>query len=180
MHRTGSRKPRYDLATAARFQDAKTNYFRIRRREVGSTTTPRSGCRRRPATRSLKSCREGRLDQEEHRAVRGNSAYSITPHEKAAEPRLIASWTPSLTIGMRSIGTTDRVRVPSVQRALNAQREVYRRTLADRPWEACSCRTCREGGIESVIFRSSNRNKRRGIHNLHVFYKHLTKNRAAA
>jgi hypothetical protein len=25
-----------------------------------------------------------------------------------------------------------------------------------------------------LIFRSSNRNKRRGIHNLHVFYTHLT------
>jgi len=45
----------------------------------------------------------------------------------------------------------------------------YRRTLADRPWERCACRVCRELGVEVVIFRGSNRNKRRGIHNLAVF-----------
>jgi queuine/archaeosine tRNA-ribosyltransferase len=53
------------------------------------------------------------------------------------------------------------------------QREVYSRTLSDRPWESCSCRVCREAGVEAVIFRTSNRNKRRGIHNLHVFHTHL-------
>lgn len=53
------------------------------------------------------------------------------------------------------------------------QREVYSRTLSDRPWENCGCRVCREAGVEAVIFRTSNRNKRRGIHNLHVFHTHL-------
>ena len=49
----------------------------------------------------------------------------------------------------------------------------YARTLGDRPWEACPCRVCRESGVEALIFRSSNRNKRRGMHNLQVFYWHL-------
>lgn len=52
--------------------------------------------------------------------------------------------------------------------------ESYTRTLGDRPWEACRCRVCRESGVEALIFRSSNRNKRRGMHNLHVFYNHLS------
>ena len=54
------------------------------------------------------------------------------------------------------------------------QRKVYAQTLGDRPWERCSCRVCRESGVEAVIFRTSNRNKRRGIHNLHVFHTHLS------
>jgi hypothetical protein len=54
------------------------------------------------------------------------------------------------------------------------QRKVYHQTLADRPWENCDCRVCRESGIEALIFRTSNRNKRRGIHNLHVFHTHLS------
>ena len=54
------------------------------------------------------------------------------------------------------------------------QRKLYANTLSDRPWERCSCRVCREGGVEAVIFRTSNRNKRRGIHNLHVFHTHLS------
>jgi hypothetical protein len=54
------------------------------------------------------------------------------------------------------------------------QRKVYADTLTDRPWEHCSCRVCREAGVEALIFRTSNRNKRRGIHNLHVFHTHLS------
>lgn len=65
-------------------------------------------------------------------------------------------------------------------RALNKQRDVYRRTLTDQPWRNCDCRVCREGGVETLLFRSSNRNKRRGMHNLHVFYEHLLAHRHAA
>lgn len=52
-------------------------------------------------------------------------------------------------------------------------RDAYRRMLSDKPWKRCGCRICRECGIEVTIFRSSNRNKRRGIHNLWVFNKRL-------
>jgi len=45
----------------------------------------------------------------------------------------------------------------------------YGRTLRDRPWKLCSCAVCRHASIEVVLFRASNRNKRRGIHNLGVF-----------
>ena len=45
----------------------------------------------------------------------------------------------------------------------------YHRTLRDRPWKLCSCVVCQEASIEVVIFRASNRNKRRGMHNLAVF-----------
>lgn len=55
----------------------------------------------------------------------------------------------------------------------NDNTEQYRRTLADRPWERCGCRVCQDIGIEAVIFRGLNRNKRRGYHNLHVFYNKL-------
>jgi hypothetical protein len=47
--------------------------------------------------------------------------------------------------------------------------ERYRRTLEDRPWKQCGCEICAELSIEVMIFRASNRNKRRGIHNLQVF-----------
>ena len=48
-------------------------------------------------------------------------------------------------------------------------RERYERTLGDRPWRQCSCAICRQMGIEVIIFRASNRNKRRGMHNLNVY-----------
>jgi len=56
---------------------------------------------------------------------------------------------------------------------LTVQRERLVATLKARPWKRCSCAICRQIGIEVIIFRSSNRNKRRGIHNLGVYYTHL-------
>jgi hypothetical protein len=47
----------------------------------------------------------------------------------------------------------------------------YKRTLAERPWEKCQCAVCQSTGIDVVIFRGANRNKRRGTHNTAVLYK---------
>lgn len=49
----------------------------------------------------------------------------------------------------------------------------YRATLAARPWQDCRCGVCDEAGIEVAIFRGSERNKRRGFHNLAVFRQEL-------
>lgn len=57
--------------------------------------------------------------------------------------------------------------------AMKRLSEAYRTTLAERPWKLCGCNICKEASIDVVIFRGSNRNKRRGIHNLYVYKKHL-------
>lgn len=49
-------------------------------------------------------------------------------------------------------------------------RERYERTLRNRPWERCPCPICSAIGIDVVIFRGSNRNKRRGAHNTWRLY----------
>ncbi len=49
-------------------------------------------------------------------------------------------------------------------------RELFRRTLEDRPWRSCPCKICKDVGIEVMIFRGNNRNRRRGFHNTKVFY----------
>jgi|WetSurMetagenome_2_1015567.scaffolds.fasta_scaffold34521_2 hypothetical protein len=51
--------------------------------------------------------------------------------------------------------------------------EEYRRTLEAQPWKECPCEICRKDGIEVVIFRGNNRNRRRGFHNTFVFYRLL-------
>jgi queuine/archaeosine tRNA-ribosyltransferase len=48
--------------------------------------------------------------------------------------------------------------------------EEYTRTLSDRPWKSCQCKLCQEIGIDIVIFRRNNRNRRRGFHNTWVFF----------
>jgi len=50
----------------------------------------------------------------------------------------------------------------------------YAKTLRDRPWKECYCPICRSIGIEVIVFRGNDRNRRRGFHNLYVFHKLLT------
>ncbi len=57
--------------------------------------------------------------------------------------------------------------------ALARLAERYRTTLAERPWAQCSCKICQDAAIDVIIFRGSNRNKRRGIHNLAVYHDHI-------
>jgi hypothetical protein len=52
-------------------------------------------------------------------------------------------------------------------------RQQYGKTLEERPWKECACAICSAISVEVAIFRSSNRNKRRGIHNLGVYCKHI-------
>jgi hypothetical protein len=51
--------------------------------------------------------------------------------------------------------------------------EAYAEALRDRPWKACPCEICRRLGIHVMLFRGAERNRRRGFHNLFVFYRRL-------
>jgi hypothetical protein len=51
--------------------------------------------------------------------------------------------------------------------------ERYRETLEDRPWKRCRCGVCTCAGVEVILFRGTERNKRRGFHNLFVFNQRL-------
>lgn len=60
-------------------------------------------------------------------------------------------------------------------KALGKTAALVQRTLEHQPWKHCDCAVCRDIGVEVIIFRSSNRNKRRGMHNLGVYHRHLRK-----
>lgn len=55
--------------------------------------------------------------------------------------------------------------------------ESYRKTLESRVWRKCACNVCSTIGIDALIFRGYNRNKRRGAHNTHLLYQNLTQRR---
>jgi hypothetical protein len=48
---------------------------------------------------------------------------------------------------------------------------LLRRTLEATPWKECTCEICKTDGIQVIIFRGNNRNRRRGFHNTYVFYR---------
>jgi hypothetical protein len=51
--------------------------------------------------------------------------------------------------------------------------EAYGETLQDAPWSKCPCQICSSAGINVVIFRGSERNKRRGFHNIYAFRQRI-------
>ncbi|WP_149847115.1 tRNA-guanine transglycosylase DpdA [Paenibacillus sp. 37] len=51
--------------------------------------------------------------------------------------------------------------------------DLYREVLSERPWEACDCTICKTIGIDTVVFRGNNRNRRRGFHNTHVYHEQV-------
>lgn len=56
--------------------------------------------------------------------------------------------------------------------------EQYARTLEARAWKECGCDICTKIGIEVVLFRGAERNRRRGFHNLQVFSRRLARDLA--
>jgi len=153
------------------FKDARKNYWA---RAPNGDLSYYTAIRIPQATENNKLKRkalEGSLNQEDARrledlalsAVRAYAARSATLCESldaVMEYWRILNWDEDVSPSRRATTAT-------------RQRQVYADTLGDRPWERCNCRVCRESGVEAVIFRTSNRNKRRGIHNLHVFHTHL-------
>lgn len=52
-------------------------------------------------------------------------------------------------------------------------RQLIEATLRAAPWKRCGCSICKSIGVEVIIFRSANRNRRRGFHNLGVYREHV-------
>ncbi|MBD1932582.1 queuine/archaeosine tRNA-ribosyltransferase [Trichocoleus sp. FACHB-69] len=63
------------------------------------------------------------------------------------------------------------VNAQSSARRLTRHAQMYRELLEEQPWKKCGCVICQEIGIEVVIFRGNDRNRRRGFHNTYIFHK---------
>jgi len=57
--------------------------------------------------------------------------------------------------------------------------DAYQELLEEAPWKSCRCGICEKAGINVAIFRGSERNKRRGFHNLYAFRQRLDRELAA-
>ena len=49
----------------------------------------------------------------------------------------------------------------------------YQQTLEAAPWKRCPCDVCREIGVEVILFRGAERNRRRGFHNVWLLNQRL-------
>ncbi|MDS4040394.1 MAG: tRNA-guanine transglycosylase DpdA [Candidatus Competibacter sp.] len=102
----------------------------------------------------------------EKKALDNIRAYDRQQAELDEALEAIMAYSRPLVCGNHQLDSAD-------QRKLDQLSLAYRKTLEDRPWRRCGCPICQKISVEVIIFRASNRNKRRGIHNLEVFYNHL-------
>ncbi len=61
----------------------------------------------------------------------------------------------------------------AMQGAKKSSRKEYRELLRDRPWQKCPCEICQNIGINVVMLRGAERNRRRGFHNIFVFNRQM-------
>lgn len=155
------------------FKDGKRNYYSVKKNgDIDYYTAVRI-----PQAidndKLLRRAKKGRLNQESLLRLEADALHAVRQFSKKKASLEDAV---SNVIAYGRYALWDDVTSEAKNEArLKLLRETYMRTLGDRPWENCRCRVCRESGVEALIFRSSNRNKRRGFHNLHVFYSHLQK-----
>lgn len=120
----------------------------------------------------LRLAKQGIYDQEdlqlrEHHALTALRAYDKSEVEIEETLNAVMNYTAPIAIGR------DDDHSPNELKKLKNLKLRYHRTLKDKPWTKCGCPVCKQAGIEIIIFRANNRNKRRGIHNLHAYRSHI-------
>lgn len=112
---------------------------------------------------------------------RSNASYSAlcgAEQEALAAIRDFDRGHRSLRPTLRSLMTYDALLATRLDGQRSERRaELYRKTLRDKPWQRCPCAVCRDLGVEVIIFRGNNRNRRRGFHNLWKVHQQLQRSR---
>jgi hypothetical protein len=117
----------------------------------------------------------GRISQEKLIELERNALDSVRAYDRN-EIGLEATLDATTKYAAILLTESDPESPPVSETKLLDLRQRYRHTLEERPWKECDCAICSKISVEVAIFRSSNRNKRRGIHNLHVYHHHIKTN----
>jgi hypothetical protein len=136
------------------FKDDKDNYWTEEQKYVALRVPPSEG-----NTKLQSRIRAGQLDQREVRRLEVSCLTALRAYDRGVG---------DLTTAVTALGDYERLHSPGKDHT-----EAYRQMLDDSPWQDCPCAVCQTDGIEVAIFRGTERNKRRGFHNLWVFNQTL-------
>lgn len=150
----------FDSTTFLRqaWMSAKNNYFTLDGNKYAAIRVPQAN----PSSRKIKNLLEsGQFTLEFLHELEQRSLNAIRQFDK----------------GLLSIEDTLQT-VLTYENIVNNNKKtnneaLYTRVLEDAPWKKCNCEICRNVGVEVIIFRGNNRNRRRGFHNTYVFYQKL-------
>jgi hypothetical protein len=133
------------------FKDDKDNYYTPGGNHIALRIPPSEG------NLSLRGrIRAGQLDQGIVRKAEERALNAVRAHDRDAG---------TLTAALKALRAYEQI----FDTKERDRTEVYREMLEVRPWRKCPCAVCRRWGVEVAIFRGTERNKRRGFHNLWVF-----------
>jgi hypothetical protein len=135
------------------FKDSKFNYYSPKEHYTAIRVPSSDG------TAALKrKISSGILSQEYAQKMEKESLHAIRAYDKGTMP---------LEEALTKIISYEKLFKDKIQE------ERYRQVLQDQYWKTCTCEICKDVGVEVAIFRNSNRNRRRGFHNLWQFMREL-------
>ena len=136
------------------FKDDKDNYYTLERNFTAIRVPQSEGNPKLQAR-----IRSGELCQDQTRQLEQKCLWGLREYDRGAL---------SVDDVLEFLLDYERVHHPGESRE-----NTYREVLTERPWSKCQCEICRTIGIEVIVFRGTERNKRRGFHNLSIFFERL-------
>jgi hypothetical protein len=149
---TGHGVTSFDSTTPLRqaFKDDKDNYYTLDRHYVAVRVPAVEGNAKLAAR-----IRAGQLDQREAQRLERRALDSLDAYDRGRA---------SSTKAVNAVIAYERFLDNGKDRA-----DDYRETLDAAPWKSCPCPICGKAKVHVALFRGTERNKRRGFHNLFVF-----------
>ncbi|MGC0827587.1 tRNA-guanine transglycosylase DpdA [Pantoea agglomerans] len=140
------------------FKDRKNNYHSLAGAAYTAVRVPQFDAN--PSlSRKIKS---GVVDQDVARHLEKDAMNALFEFDKGSM---------SLMQALEAVLAYERFH--SGEKEADKIRADYHRTLSERPWKQCHCNICKSIGINVIIFRGAERNRRRGFHNIQVLYSRL-------
>jgi hypothetical protein len=136
------------------FKDATDNFYVRGRTYVAIRIPPSDG-----NARLQGRIRAGQLDQRTVHRAEARALAALRAYDRGDGTLLAA---------LDALRKYEEIHNPERDRT-----EAYRTTLEAQPWKQCPCAICRRWGVEVAVFRGTERNKRRGFHNVWVFNQAL-------
>ena len=153
------------------FKDEKKNYYELNESGEFSYSTAIRVPQATENRRFLRAAKEGKINQEEMQTLEKVSLATLRAFDRGTasiDETLDAVISYNIFLESSLDDNTE------IRNKLAKKLEpLYRNTLQAKQWKDCECPICKQIGIEVVIFRGSNRNRRRGMHNLFVYHNRI-------
>lgn len=138
------------------FKDDKDNYYTLDRTYSAIRVPQVQGNFRLEAR-----IRSGEVDQDEARRKEQRCLQTLAEYDAGKR---------AIKTVLESLRDYEKLHDPRTDRTA-----IYREVLEAAPWKQCPCEVCKHLGHHVILFRGAERNRRRGFHNVWVFYQRLAR-----